>query len=294
MQRRTLFLSLIATAFLVVGLTACQPGGDTPPEELASQQVPINEGSPDEAPQTADTPTGIDAASFQSRWEASPHAQTYVLDDLGMNSTCARCHAPVEYIPSMDDMPESCASCKFEVDPPPPLIAETAWGNIPCKVCHHIKRGEVEPAYAWLAVPPIDEYEDLATTTELCIKCHTAVDVTDHTSIDVAGAHVGYTCTQCHDAHSTTASCETGSCHPDVLTRIPPIPGHADIHNAVTCGACHDAEGLAVGPDEEGNWITFQPASSIPIISHNIVKESLCERCHFLNNPWNLSEEVSR
>lgn len=227
-------------------------------------------------------------------WETSPHAQTYVLDELGMNSTCARCHAPVEYIPSMDDMPESCASCKFEVDPPPPLIAEEAWGNIPCKVCHQIKRGDVDPSYAWLAIPPIDEYEDIATTTDLCIKCHTNVDIAKHTNIDVAGAHLGYTCTQCHNAHSTTASCLTGSCHSDVLTRITTIPGHDDNHIAVTCGACHDATGLVVGPNEEGNWITFQPASSIPTASHNIAKESLCERCHFLNNPWNLSADVSK
>ena len=294
MQRRTLFLSLIATVFLAVGLTACQPGADTPPDELASPQVPSNEGSPTGAPQVTVSPTEIATDPIQSLWEASPHAHTYVLDEAGMNSTCARCHAPINYVPSMDDMPASCATCKFEVAPPPPTIAEADWENIPCNVCHRVKRGDVDPNFAWLSIPPIDEYEDLATTTELCIKCHTVVDVAGHTGIDVAGSHAGYICTQCHDAHSTTASCATGICHPDVLTPSTPTPGHDENHKSVTCWACHDAAGLTIGPDEQGNWTTFQPGSSIPVVSHNIVKDVLCERCHFLNNPWNLSADVSK
>jgi len=293
LHRRTLSLCLIATAFLAGGLTACQLGGETPPEE-GSQQVPSNEGSPTGAPQITDSPTVIDSASLQPLWEASPHAHTYVLNDSGMNSTCARCHAPINYIPSLDDMPASCAACKFEVAPPPPTIAEADWENIPCNVCHRVKKGDVDPNYAWLSIPPIDEYEDLATTTELCIKCHTVVDVAGHSGIDVAGAHAGYTCTQCHNAHSTEASCATENCHADVLNPSTPIPGHDENHKAVTCWACHDAAGLAVGPNEQGNWLTFQPASSIPFASHNIAKEALCERCHFLNNPWNLSADVSK
>lgn len=292
MQRRTLFLSLIATVFLAAGLTACQPGGDTSPEELASQQVPSNEGSPTGAPQSTGSPTEIAPASIQSLWEASPHGHTYVLDDLGMNSTCARCHAPLNYIPSMEDMPASCATCKFEVDPPPPTIAEADWENIPCNVCHRVKRGEVDPKYAWLSIPPIDEYEDLASTTELCIKCHTVADVAGHTGIDVAGAHLGYTCTQCHDAHSTTSSCATEICHTDVLNLSTPIPGHDENHKAVTCGACHDASGLEISLDEQGIWTTLQAESSTPFTSHDIALEALCERCHFSNNPWNLSEDV--
>jgi len=297
LQRRTLFLSLIAVAFLVVGLAACQPGKETSPEELASQtvpSVPSNEGSPTGAPQITANPTETDPNLIQVLWETSPHSNSYVLSDLGMNSTCARCHAPINYIPSMEDMPASCATCKFEVDPPPPMIAEADWENIPCNVCHRVKRGEVDPKYAWLSIPPIDEYEDLATTTELCIKCHIVTDVAGHIGSDVAGAHIGYTCTQCHDAHTTAASCATELCHADVLNRLTLIPGHDENHKVVTCWACHDAGGLAVSPDDQGNWIAFQPGTFIPVVSHNIVKEALCERCHFLNNPWNLSEDVSK
>jgi hypothetical protein len=293
LQRRTLILSLIAPVFLVVGLTACQAGEDVTIEEPAPQQVPSNEGSPTGAPQSTGNPTGAaPSASIQSMWEASPHAHTYVLDELGMNSTCARCHAPTSYIPSMDDMPDSCAVCKFEVAPPPPTIAEVDWGNIPCKVCHRLKRGEVKPEYAWLSIPPIDEYEDLATTTDLCLKCHGQIDIADHGMPDLANAHAGYTCTQCHDAHTTTATCASEICHANVLNPTSPTPGHDENHETVTCWACHDAAGLAVGPDDQGNWVTLLPDSSIPFASHNIVKQALCERCHYINNPWNLSEEV--
>jgi len=295
LQRRTLFLSLIATVILAVGLTACQPGKETLPENLLLQEVPTNEGSPTGAPQFSVDPTETAPSSLiQSLWEASPHAHTYVLQDQTMNCTCARCHAPIDYVPSMDDMPASCAACKFEVDPPPPMIAETDWGNIPCNVCHRVKKGDVDPEYAWLSIPPIDEYEDLATTTELCIKCHTVVDVADHTGVFIAGSHEDYTCTQCHDAHSTLASCSTGACHAGILTPPTPIPGHDEDHKAVTCWACHDAAGMTASPDDQGNWQTFLPGSSVPTVSHNIVKDAACERCHFSNNPWNLSTDVSK
>jgi hypothetical protein len=61
----------------------------------------------------------------------------------------------------------------------------------------------------------------------------------------------------------------------------------------VTCWACHDGAGLEVGPDEENNWVAFLPGAMVPYASHNISKQALCERCHFMNNPWKLSEEVS-
>jgi len=277
---------------MVVGLIACQPGKETPPGEQVSPQVPSNEGSPTGAPQSTINSQETAPGSIQSMWEASPHAHTFVLDEFGTNATCARCHAPINYIPSMTDMPESCATCKFEIDPPPPTIAEADWKNIPCSVCHRIKRGEVDPKYAWLSIPPIDEYEDLASTTDLCLKCHGQIDLAGHEMPDLANAHAGYTCTQCHDAHTTTATCASELCHPNVLNQTTPLPGHDEDHDAVTCWACHDAAGLAVGPDEQGNWVTFLPGTSIPYASHNIVKQALCERCHFLNNPWNLSAEV--
>ncbi len=55
------------------------------------------------------------------RWVAGPHSDTYVVSTEGTNDKCNQCHDPINYIPSMEDMPASCTVCKFKVDPPPPL-----------------------------------------------------------------------------------------------------------------------------------------------------------------------------
>lgn len=297
MHRRTpIFTCLITTILLAIGLSACQPGEVSQPVELTpQQQVTSIPGSPTGAPQVTEPPTEIDPALIQVLWEASPHANTYVLDEAGTNSTCARCHAPLDYVPSMDDMPASCAACKFEVDDPPPTLAETDWESIPCNICHRVKKGVVDPEYTWLSVPPIDEYADVESTTELCLNCHIQVDIPGHETPDLATAHADFTCTQCHDAHSTTAiSCASGDCHADTTNSSTAIPGHDEAHLAVPCWVCHDAAGLAAGLDENENWVTLMDVASTPYVSHNIIKETLCERCHFLNNPWNLSGEVSK
>lgn len=294
MFRKTPFPHLIAAAFLALGLAACQPGGNSSGDSQASPAVPSNEGSPAGASPTANSPAGTTTGDIQSLWESGLHARTYVVDEAGLNSACARCHAPLDYVPAMDAMPESCSACKFEVEPPPPTIAEVDWHNIPCKTCHLVKKDVVQPEYSWLAIPIMDEYEAVADTTELCTKCHTDVDGVDHAGIKAAGAHADYVCTQCHEAHSLAASCSNTECHADVLNASAAIPGHDADHKLVTCGACHDAAGLAVGPDDQGNWITLQPETSTPLVSHNTVKEAPCERCHFPNNPWKLSEAVSK
>jgi hypothetical protein len=276
-------------------MTACQPGSETPPEQLATQEIPLNTGSPTGAPQPTEKATEIDPDAIRVLWDASPHAHTYVLDEAGMNSTCARCHAPVNYVPSMEDMPASCAACKFEVEPPPPTLAEADWNNIPCNVCHLVKKGVVDAKYTWLSIPPIDEYEEVPSTKELCLKCHIQIDVADHETPDLSNAHADFTCTQCHDAHSTKASsCASEDCHADILKPSAPIPGHDADHTAVPCWVCHDAAGLAVGLDDQDNWITLLPVSSTPYVSHNITRQTLCDRCHYLNNPWNLSVQASK
>jgi hypothetical protein len=237
----------------------------------------------------------MDPALIKVLWEASPHAQTYVLDAAGTNSTCARCHAPLNFVPSMDDIPASCAACKFEVEPPPPTLPETAWESIPCNICHQVKKGEIDPEYTWLSVPPIDEYADVESTTELCLNCHIQVEIPGHETPDLANAHSDFTCTKCHDAHSTIAiSCASEDCHADTINSSVAISGHDQAHSAVPCWVCHDAAGLAAGLDENENWVTLLNVASTPYVSHNIIKETLCERCHFLNNPWNLSADVSK
>lgn len=243
-----------------------------------------------------------DLIDIQVAWESSPHADSFVLNEEGANSTCARCHAPVNWIPSMDDVPAACLTCKFELTDPPPLIPESEWEHIPCRVCHEEdRRGNLDPAYAWLEIAQLGEYADVDTPTELCLKCHNEIDLPDHALSTLGGAHADYECTQCHDAHDTVASCTAAGCHDDVIDPASPIPGHDEDHQAVSCVACHDADGLEVGPVEEsGLWMTFftvlspeGEASVIPFTSHNTVLEAPCERCHFAGNPWGLVDTVS-
>jgi len=315
---------VLVTLLMITAATACQSADDaTAPasvpeaeEEVQAQPDQESQGnsegeiekSPDDsAPVTVDIepePADIDGA-----WQSSPHANAFVVDADGNNNPCARCHAPVDWLPTMDDLPESCFVCKFELDEPPSYITEEAWVSIPCKVCHEVdKKGEVQPEYSWLEIAALEEYASVATPTELCLKCHDVSNVPEHGNVQVGGAHEGYECTECHNAHDTTASCGTGDCHEDVIDPDTPIAGHDEDHKDVACVACHDASGMEVGPSETlGYWITHAPWSYevvisdtetrtesgiVPFTSHNIILDASCERCHFTDNPWDLSENV--
>jgi hypothetical protein len=279
----------ILLLLLALGLVACQSDSEPTAAPEATSEV--------QDPETSAAVTAIPTPiSIEEAWQTSLHAQTFVVGEDGSNSSCARCHAPVNWVPTMDDMPESCLACKFEVKPPPPLIPEEEWEHVPCKVCHQVKKDEVQDEYAWLEIAAIEEYADVASTSELCLKCHAGVDLPDHEPIQVSEEHADTTCTECHDAHATTATCSSSDCHED----LEPIPGHDEDHQMVSCVACHDADNLQVGPnEEEGFWVTFMSVSSdgeetiTPYTSHNMQVEAPCDRCHFPDNAWGLSEAVS-
>jgi phage/plasmid primase-like uncharacterized protein len=63
----------------------------------------------------------------------------------------------------------------------------------------------------------------------------------------------------------------------------------------VGCVACHDSGEMEVDLDEEqGKWTTFAPDSGdgegrVPLTSHNTVLSAPCDRCHYADNPWDLS-----
>ena len=108
---------------LMLGICACQSGGDAKPNPVeATQPAGETQNEPDEAPanQPRDTPGGqtddtqveveqqdveevdtSDPQVIQASWEGSSHADTFVLDEEGNNNTCARCHAPIVWLPSM-------------------------------------------------------------------------------------------------------------------------------------------------------------------------------------------------
>lgn len=265
----------------------------TEPSEAPSESSPSEANVPtNNQPETASPES---AEQIQAKWEAGAHAHTFVLDDAGKNDTCARCHAPVNWIPSMDDMPESCYACKFEVKPAPPLIREENWTHVECKICHEVKKKDVQSEISWLEIAQIEQYAAVASATELCLKCHVQVDVAGHIGVSNAGAHAAMACTDCHDPHSMTASCSEAGCHEALEVPGAVIAGHDADHTNVSCSACHDASGLEAGPDASGGWVTFHPAPAEAnaektiYTSHNTILAAPCERCHFTENPWGLS-----
>jgi len=298
---------LVITIVLLVGVfSACQSDGESPTNDVTppsqDEQAPSSEETVDDNKDSSSSSSEPEPVDIPAAWEASPHANTFVITDDGHNMTCARCHAPINWIPSIDDIPDSCLSCKFEIDDPPPKVSEEDWEHIPCKYCHEVdKKGNVDPEVTWLEIPQIGSYSSVDSNTELCLKCHNEAELPDHGVANLGGAHADYECTDCHDAHSTQASCTGSGCHEDVMDAAKQIPGHDADHEIVACVACHDADGMEVGLDEEsGLWTTFAVVLSpdgseytVPFTSHNIVLDAPCERCHYSGNPWGLSETVS-
>jgi hypothetical protein len=330
-SKKTNTILLILVLILVVGcLISCQSSyglspatasGTQSPEYLTDEEVDTDSasqsGSKSEvsinhsdkvSEEPAKDPSNLDI--LEVAWQSSPHADAFVLDNEGNNNTCARCHAPVNWLPSMDDLPESCYACKFELEDPPPYISEDAWLDIPCMVCHEKdKKDNLQPEIAWLEIAQLEEYSSVSSPTELCLKCHNPINVPNHGAVQVGIAHSNYECTECHDAHDTVASCGEAGCHEEVIEPAVLIPGHDTDHQEVSCVACHDGADLEVGPSEDtGVWVTYVPWTYIIVISesetkeetgtvafasHNLVIDASCKRCHFSGNPWGLSEDVS-
>jgi hypothetical protein len=296
MKRRKTSSRLILAGLIFMFSASCSSNNAAPSQNDGSGSIDISadqEISSDQgASNTAQTDHEPDREAIERAWQNSPHANTYLVDDEGQNNTCAQCHAPTDWQPSMDTIPETCFTCKFELEDPPPYIPEETWHDIPCKVCHELdKHDEVQADYAWLAIAAIDEYEDIGSTTELCQKCHLAIEpVEGHLAVSIAGVHQDQTCTNCHDSHDTNANC--ANCHEDMDMTI---TGHDENHAGIGCNVCHESGPAEPGIDEtSGDWTLFVPATDPPLLapySHNIVLESDCSRCHYSGNPWQLTVE---
>jgi hypothetical protein len=196
------------------------------------------------------------------------------------------------------------------------FVSEEEWVGIPCETCHTVEaNGIVNVGIAWFN-PIKKEYQDVSNPTELCEKCHVTTTGNSFGSavthkITLGGsAHLNYGgflgdvppptfCSDCHDPHSLEPK-QCVDCHEDVTTSDTHMKGYnAIMLEKVTCMACHDASGLDVGPhpDEEmgGIWVTQQTTlgrggpSTDYILSHSIVYEVACDRCHFEGNMHGLS-----
>ncbi len=261
---------------------------------------------------------------IQTGWGGSGHGNTYDLGK-GPNTYCSRCHSPQNWDPtSTVDRPPNCVTCKFPTDEEVrnastmDFVEEEDWVGITCETCHIMEGDQSTGQLAWLNVKT-GLHEPVSSPNELCSKCHltsAGVSWTGGTGVEHeiylgGSAHKNWAgilddtrrpdlCVDCHDPHTQTPpSCE--DCHPDVRTSDTHIKGQNEIHENISCMACHDASGAEVGPhpDEAMGGMFTTVLSSIsrageptlePIISHSVQWQVECDRCHFAEHPWELVE----
>ena len=293
-NRLSTLLAIVGLLLMVVLVSACQPAKPATPAPTPTATV-----------KPLPTP---DRAAIQAAWQGSAHNNKYDLGK-GPNTYCSRCHSPQNWDPAATvGKAPNCFSCKFATDKEVriakenPLIPETNWKPVGCDVCHKVDGGVVSSQIA-IWNNGMGKYDAVATTTQLCEKCHTdSLGGTRHKVHLGGGAHsnqIGQTtkrpelCTDCHDPHSLKADCAT--CHAKALKPDKPISGHDAAHANVKCVACHDASGMKVRPVEGKNYWTTGNVSVrattetfTPLTSHDFKKAVDCVRCHYDNNPWKL------
>lgn len=178
-------------------------------------------------------------------WNAGPHAAAYDLGK-GPNTFCARCHSPSNWdYASHVDPPPNCVSCKFPTDAIPrvakgnPYVPVDDWRGIDCSSCHFQVNGKVSSEIAWWDAST-GYYETLSSSTELCEKCHQDTETLRHRMTLDGVTHANFTCVNCHDPHTTNASCGSSGCHEQVVATIAIYnPLHTGITNNDACLVCH-------------------------------------------------------
>ena len=269
--------------------TACEPLPPPPPPPGATSATATPK------PTATLVPAQL---TVQQVYATSKHANTFIQDAA---NDCVRCHSPMNWIPTApEDMPATCATCKFTIKTPKP-VEKADWKNIGCAQCHKTDdKGAVTKEIAWLnsaiAVfdPSGNPYEAVKSNTELCARCHR-----DAYKIDIGTAsHKNLGCTDCHNAHSTQASCTDAKCHASALKPDKPIAGHDAAHANVPCATCHDASAMKIAPtSDKKTWLTYKPQDprgkpgDYAVISHNLQRKVECARCHAANNPWGLKPQ---
>lgn len=261
------------------------------------------------------TPTTELLAREQELWSKGPHSSTYDLENAS-NTYCAMCHSPLNWDPAA--MVDAA-----------PTVLRSEWQNVGCEICHGGEGEDFSGSLAWWDQDS-RQYESIASSSDLCIKCHR--DEEDHNTQITMGssAHVDFDCVTCHEPHSLRTSCSNSGCHDGVRpeSSMPPATPtggqhpnnaafcgganchpaatqaaasndsiHGAVHASVSCIACHDASGMPVAPSLElGYWITFTTGApdgmgkSGPAMSHEIQASVDCVRCHFEENTWELPQ----
>jgi hypothetical protein len=230
-------------------------------------------------------------------WQAGPHAAGYDLGK-GPNTYCARCHSPQNWDPAaVIDAPPNCVSCKFpneaevRIAEGNPLVPEENWKGIPCEVCHRNGGENTEVEIAWFDA--VSGYsESVASSSDLCEKCHHDTETLSY-QVDLGShAHIDFECTNCHEPHSTRASCGSVGCHNDVVAVMAIYnPAHLGVPDNNVCIGCHtrgmDEHTMYVkelGTDDciscHANLVDI-PESPAVQPGHTIYHQSLtCSACH--------------
>jgi hypothetical protein len=298
-------------------LGACADAETPAPTDVPPSPAPPTATSPPPTPKPTDLPD-------QSAQVAAVAANSHNLYDVGHgpNTWCTRCHSPQNWDPeAFQGPPPDCFTCKFpheeemRVAPGNAFVPEEEWVGVPCETCHVIAdTGVVTEGIAWFN-PIKEEYQAVSNSTELCEKCHVTTtgnafgSAVDHKITLGGSAHLNYGgflgevapptfCADCHDPHTLEPK-QCVDCHEG----IPASDTHMKGYNAlmldkVSCIGCHDASGADVGPppdDPGGVWVTQLttmgrggPSTDV-IVSHSIVYEVSCDRCHFDGNMHELT-----
>lgn len=324
-KRTIIWIAGVGGLLTIIFLGILLGTGDNAKDEVLNDNEAANfiEDAEDELTEipSTDVPPTEAPIPDQSAYYAVPH-NVYDLG-RGVNTLCSRCHSPLNWDPEAFISPApNCISCKFEYDSEVriaegnPLVEEADWAGIPCETCHELDtNGTASAEIAWLN-PISMQYDELNTPIELCEKCHVlSIDDAYESGIDHkitlgGSAHLIYSgftgetvppqyCSDCHDPHNNQAKPSCEDCH-SVRNLDTHIYGNNAMHTIVSCMACHDSTDLEVGPhpDDEMNglWVTLittegRSGTTISaLVSHSPTHEVLCNKCHFEDNVYGLTE----
>ena len=239
---------------------------------------------------TEHTASEAELAAAQAEWSESAHADTFD-NGMGADTTCARCKSPLNWDPTQEAAAQQaldCGSCKRVPGEERPLLSEgtqipqAQWQNITCEVCHIPVGDSFDTGIAFWN-QRLGRYEPVATTTELCAKCHEGqhgFEVVEEQEESLA--HEQMACTECHGSHGAASSCT--DCHD-------PADGSGAFehgrHPSVNCTACHDDGNLSIWKDPDSgsphyaSYVTRRFAHTLTSWpSHNLSSNVKCQRCH--------------
>ncbi len=197
---------------------------------------------------------------IQALWRRGPHSKVLLRPDE-VNNTCAHCHSPGEWDPSLvAEKISDCAASVIETSQKTggsamintslksnePTVDLTGWHAVDCKICHRpLENGEYSSEVSYWN-QETGKYEEVVNNDELCKKCHRKSEGIDN-SVDLgSGMHANLGCTDCHEPHRATASCANSACHTKVaedlkiIDKLAVLPGH-ETGSPHSCGeaGCH-------------------------------------------------------